>query len=1124
MALDQKDQTLMRDAFYDALDKWSSKGKGGFGGAVGSGGGGGNNPNTNNASLFGKALDGATGAAKSFGTEAAGAIKGIAGGALDLGVKMAKGGLSVTDATKTMGGALKEAGFAGAKLTGALGSTIDKFGDLINYVEEGLDTFRDLSKTGATFNNSVVDMRAAAAGTRLTLREFGDIAKENSIGLSALGGKAGEGVQAFSKLSKGFFDSGFGDKLTQLGYTSEDLNKLMAIQMTNMSASQLKDRASVEAQYQSTVRLAEEMDMMAKLTGTSRKEQEKSLQDAKANGQVMAALRREELKNGVNATKAFDAVVGSTSGQFGKLVQEMVTAGRPLTEENRKYVGMLSAETQAAIQETRDAFKRGDVEAAQKAAQRAQALESAEAANNDSRLALAEQGVKGFVEATKGGLTYGKALSDKAKELGLSENDPKAVAAALEAMKKEAKESQDKRSGETAAVIEAQNRIKDMGSAIQESIIVPLTKEANKRALDDFYNTLAKANQSAGKGGTAGSDKGFAGDVSKTVQPAVEGIKSAIARLMDEKGPDQKFSSETAKAANQSQADALKKAIGGTSRQQVAGEANDIRALGKSLKAVDGEAVSKQLEKIAKDQGKSSADVLKEAVNKPGGVGNLNKALAQDPAAKKVLDEAAAANKKEQAAKELTNKSASKGRDTTGTSGEAAAKTIGSALGSLTTGTIELFKVQGDVKIDTAKLPGAAEGGVLKGPESGYLAMLHGEETVIPNKDIDAVISGAISKLPKPSDQMSMSENTDRAYKAMQSMDPAKMFAELRAATSGGGKGSGVNLNEISKNISTSISSSVAGGGSSTGQRVQSDDSKAAEKELDALWKQFGDDWAKRKDQVIEGMAVEDRKFSKVQAAMKADETAMKIKEDYEKKKAELQKKVDDGIKWEVSTKEAAVEETEKILSKELLMLKAQGLEKLAITEFNEEEIAKMLEQSGEDLNNFYIDMNGELKSWADETASAFGQGMSDAELAIAAQGKTVDKPVQGMSNAELAIAAQGKTVDKPVVGGMNFESMFNPVRTSAQSMMEKFGKENEQKKAEESKAAADKAAAAKPGNAEKKPDSKPAPAASKADSTLNDVVNSLDQLNMMMGRLLSQSEDLGKKQLRASKANSVQP
>ena len=1091
MSLDQKDQTIMRDAFYDALDKWHGKNKGGFGGAIGGGGGGGAQAAASGTTILGKAA-----------SEAGGLIKGLAGGALDLSTKMAKGGLSVTEATKTIGDSLKNAGGAGATLATSLGKTVGAFGDIINYVEEGVDVFRELSQTGATFNNSVVDMRAAAAGSRLTMQEFGNIIKNNNTSFLALGESGEQGAKAFARLSKGFFDSGFGDKLTQLGYTSEDLNKLMAIQMTNMSARELREKGGEAAQFAATAKLAEEMDLMAKLTGKSRKEQEETLAKAKASGQVQAAVQLEQMNGNAKAGEAFDAVATSTSGKFGELVQQMVSAGRPLTDEGRKYMGMLSQETQAAIQEARDAYKRGDVEGAREAAKRAQALESAEAATNKSRLALAAQGVKGFEEATQEGIRYGKALAEKARELGTSITDPKAIEAARKSLEDQAKKEQAARSGETASVIEAQNRIKDMGSAIQESIIVPLKDEANKRALNDFYKTLADLNQSKAKGGTAGSDKGFAGDVSKAVQPAVEGIKSAIARLVDEKGPEQKFSSEAARAVNQSQADALKKAVSESSRKDVtAAEGNEIKALAKSLKTVDGEAVSKKLEEIAKAQGKSSSDVLKEAINKPGGIGNLTKQIGEDPAAKQQLALSAEAVKKEQAAKAAAEIAKSKGRDTTGTAGEAikqGAGAIGSALGSLTTGTIELFKVQGDVKIDTAKLPGAAEGGVLKGPESGYLAMLHGEETVIPNKDIDAVISGAISKLPvpkAPGEQKSFADSMVADVK--KGMQTVGVNPDMR-----GGGANGLDLSTISKDISTTISSSVTGGGSSTGQRVQSDDSKAAEKELDALWKQFGDDWSKRKDQVIEGMAVEDRKFSKVQAAMKADEAAMKIKEDYEKKKAELQKKVDDGIKWEVSTKEAAVNETEKILSKELLMLKAQGLEKLAITEFNEEEIAKLLEQSGEDLNNFYIDMNGELKSWADETASAFDQGMSDAELAI---------------------AAQGKTVDKPVVGGMNFESMFTPVRTSAQSMMEKFGKETEQKKADEAKAAADKAAA-KPGNAEKKPDSKPAPAASKADSTLNDVVNSLDRLNMMMGQLLSQSEDLGKKQLRASKANSVQP
>jgi hypothetical protein len=1046
MALDPKDGQLMRDAFYDALDKWHSKNKGSSGGSIGAGGGGAQ-----------AAASGTTILSKAA-SEAGGVIKGLAGGALDLGVKMAKGGLTVTEASKTIGDSLKSAGGAGATLATSLGKTVNAFGDLINYVEEGLDTFRDISKTGVTFNNSVVDMQAAAAGSRLTLREFGNLIKENNTNFLALGGSAGKGAKEFARLSKGFFDSGFGDKLTQLGYTSEDLNNLMAIQMSNMTARELKAKGGDAAQFESTVRLAEEMDAMAKLTGKSRKEQEAALKAGQADGQRMSALQALKNKNIVGAQDAFNAVTTNTVGQFQTLMQDMVTAGRPLTKEMASYYGLLSKETKAAIAEAQEAVTRGDVKAAEEASKRAMALEAKETVTNNARINLGTQGNAIQKKAMEDQMRLGNLIIEKEKELkdkGFTGSSGEILDAARKQLAAEIKKEQNDRSGETASIIEAQNRIKDMGSAIQESIIVPLKDEANKRALNDFYKTIANLNQSAAKGGTAGSDKGFAGDVGKTVEPAIKGIKDAIARLVDEKGPEQKFSSDAAKASNQAQADALKKAVTESSRKDVTKkEENDIKALTKSLKTVEGEAVSKKLEEIAKAQGKTSSDVLKEAINKPGGIGNLNKQIGEDAAAKKQLDLSAEAVKKEQDAKAATDTAKRKGRDTTGTSGEAIAKgagAIGSALGSINTGTIGLFKVEGDVKIDTAKLPSAAEGGVLKGPESGYLAMLHGEETVIPNKDIDTVIKGAISKLPvpkAPGEEKSFADSM--AADVRKGMQTVGVNPDMRGNPTGGMDG--FDLSSISKEISTTISSSVTGGGSSTSQRVQSNDSKDAEKEIDDLRTKFFEDWAKRKEVIIEEMSAEDRKFSKVQAAMKADETAMKIKEDYEKKKAELQKKVDDGIKWEISAKEAAVEETKKVLT-----------------------------------------------SSADEITAAMKE-----------------KLVTGRAISEESA--------KTVAGGMSFESMFNPVRTSAQSMMEKFGKENEQKKADEAKAAADKAAA-KPENVEKKADSKPMPAtASKADSTLNDVVNSLNKLNMMMGQLVSQSEDLGKKQLRASKANSVQP
>jgi hypothetical protein len=90
--------------------------------------------------------------------------------------------------------------------------------------------------------------------------------------------------------------------------------------------------------------------------------------------------------------------------------------------------------------------------------------------------------------------------------------------------------------------------------------------------------------------------------------------------------------------------------------------------------------------------------------------------------------------------------------------------------------------------------------------------------------------------------------------------------------------------------------------------------------------------------------------------------------------------------------------------------------------------------------------------------------------------------------------------------------------------MMEQFGKENEQKKAAEQKAADAKKdpKATKP--EEKKDANKPT--ASNTAATLDQVVEALLLLNSNMSKLLTQSESLSNKQIRATKAtsNSVQP
>ena len=657
MALDRKDGELMRDAFYDALSNWSKKSGGSFSGSAGA------RPlpqATNDTTLFGKAVTAAGDKVK----QATSIITGLAGSGLDFGVKMAKGGLTVTEATKTIGDSLTIAGGKGLIFAETLGKTVNKVGDLINYVEEGLDTFRDLSKTGVTFNNSVVDMQAAAAGSRLTLREFGNLIKENNGNFLALGGNAGKGAQAFAKLSKEFFDSGFGDKLTQLGYTSEDLNNLMAIQMANMTARELKAKGGETSQFEATVRLAEEMDAMAKLTGKSRKEQEASLKAAQADGQRMSAIQMLRNKGITGAQDAFNAVTTNTVGQFQTLIQDMVTAGRPLTKEAATYYGLISAETKKEIQRAKDAVAQGDIKAAEEAAKRAMALEAKESVTNEARLKIGNQNIEVAKKAMGDQQRLGNLIIEKEKELkekGLTGSSVDILDAARKQLADEIKNSQTVVSGETASIIEAQNRIKDMGSAIQESIIVPLKDTANKAVLNDFHKNLAAMNQTMAKGGKATSEKGFAGDVSTLFKPTMDGILAGAIRKFSETGPDQKFSSEEARATNQTQINALRKAATESSRKDAtASERNEILTLAKSLNSVDGESVSKKLEDIAKSQGKSSSDVLKEAINKPGGIGNLTNLIREDPAAKQQLSLSAEAVKREQAVKSVTDMTKSK--------------------------------------------------------------------------------------------------------------------------------------------------------------------------------------------------------------------------------------------------------------------------------------------------------------------------------------------------------------------------------------------------------------------------------------------------------------------------------
>ena len=202
---------------------------------------------------------------------------------------------------------------------------------------------------------------------------------------------------------------------------------------------------------------------------------------------------------------------------------------------------------------------------------------------------------------------------------------------------------------------------------------------------------------------------------------------------------------------------------------------------------------------------------------------------------------------------------------------------------------------------------------------------------------------------------------------------------------------SGINLEEISKTISTTISS--AGGGSTTTSRVQNEDSKKAEVELEKARTQYAADRQKLLDSIKTQLG-SDATFRDITKAMRTSDAAVALEDKYKAIMDPLQKRVDEGTSIEVSKKQGVIEQTRqqveehtKILSteasrkqeavnkkSELANAEMAGYEKQAnlakdiigksVEGMGDDDITAMLPK-GSSMDDFYIDMNNKLQSFS---------------------------------------------------------------------------------------------------------------------------------------------------------------
>ena len=343
-----------------------------------------------------------------------------------------------------------------------------------------LRDYRKLSDMGVNFSTDAVGMQVATKQMRMTTDEFATAMDSAGKGFVALGGTMNDSAKTFTRLSQEFFNTDAADNLRTLGYTSGELNEVLAITAAHnrkINFETAEGRQAAAESRESAAKLALEMDKVAQLTGVSRKEQEKNLKQNLADSQTQMGLQLLLKQGNSKVIEAQTSTYNSIAAAGGKGAASLYNAlivDRALTDKEKATQVALGSEVMAKLHAAAEATKHAKTEEDKiRADQLAREAQDALAKRGQSEdfLRMGTQLNNGIGEATR---EVHSSVSGMAEGLAAQrEKGNQSSADAAASLRKQIDDSQ-KGTDETGkklagaatteGIIKAQNRIEDAGT------------------------------------------------------------------------------------------------------------------------------------------------------------------------------------------------------------------------------------------------------------------------------------------------------------------------------------------------------------------------------------------------------------------------------------------------------------------------------------------------------------------------------------------------------------------------------------------------------------------------------------------------------------------------------------
>ena len=232
---------------------------------------------------------------------------------------------------------LGKAAFEGSGSISAFTDNVVGLKTLGNRLDVNIETFRQLSATGANFGQSIVQLRTAAAEAALPLDDFAALVANNSQNLAALFGSTTQGARAIASLGRDVRAVGI-ESLAPLGFTVDEINETLLLNLESQRRTGVLDRLTNDQRRDSAISFAVQLDRLAKLTGIQRQELAATLESQKSNERFQIALQGQ-----TEATRQrlqlFAGAVEKIGPGFATGVQDLIAnAGVPVTEAARQVV------------------------------------------------------------------------------------------------------------------------------------------------------------------------------------------------------------------------------------------------------------------------------------------------------------------------------------------------------------------------------------------------------------------------------------------------------------------------------------------------------------------------------------------------------------------------------------------------------------------------------------------------------------------------------------------------------------------------------------------------------------------------------------------------------------------